>query len=206
MRIWEASRKPFQWVLMTLCPRTLSRWSCERVLPQALNASGCVISKSGISIRYNASPMQLKCLKVGDMILASWGSIDIAGRGDGLGKLASVFARMAQEIYDRELTLRTRVSALGQSYHLSGLAMVMVAAALWATVGLPANWCRMNSVCQMRSMALPAPLSRDPQFFFSRSSREALQTPSQDAEAFWHLSHLGCPAPFFRSACSEVSV
>jgi drug/metabolite transporter, DME family len=43
---------------------------------------------------------------------------------------------MAQKVYDRERTLTARVAALGQSYHLSGLALVMVAAALWATVGV----------------------------------------------------------------------
>jgi DNA-binding response OmpR family regulator len=57
---------------------------------------------------------------------------DVMARTDGLGKLATVFLSMAQKIYARERTLRARVAALGRSYHLSGLALVMCAAALWA--------------------------------------------------------------------------
>lgn len=61
---------------------------------------------------------------------------DIVAREDGLGKLATVFLSMANNIYERERTLREKVSDLGQSYRLSGLALVMCAAALWATVGV----------------------------------------------------------------------
>ncbi|MFO1070034.1 MAG: response regulator [Geminicoccaceae bacterium] len=61
---------------------------------------------------------------------------DIAARNDGLGTLASVFVAMAEKVYAREQTLRTRIADLGRSYRLSGLALVMAAAALWATVGV----------------------------------------------------------------------
>lgn len=61
---------------------------------------------------------------------------DVMARPDGLGKLAAVFMSMAQKVYDRERTLTARAAALGESYQLSGLALVMLAAALWATVGV----------------------------------------------------------------------
>lgn len=61
---------------------------------------------------------------------------DIAQRRDGLGKLATVFVSMAQVIHERERKLRKVITRLDRSYHLSGLALVMLAAALWATVGV----------------------------------------------------------------------
>jgi DME family drug/metabolite transporter len=57
-------------------------------------------------------------------------------RQDGLGKLARVFVSMAETVYERERKLRKTISRLDHSYHLSGLALVMLAAALWATVGV----------------------------------------------------------------------
>jgi DME family drug/metabolite transporter len=61
---------------------------------------------------------------------------DVAARQDGLGKLARVFVTMAEKVYERERKLRKTISRLDHSYHLSGLALVMLAAALWATVGV----------------------------------------------------------------------
>lgn len=61
---------------------------------------------------------------------------DVVTRQDGLGKLARVFVSMAEKVYERERKLRKTISRLDHSYHLSGLALVMLAAALWATVGV----------------------------------------------------------------------
>lgn len=61
---------------------------------------------------------------------------DIAQRPDGLGKLATVFVSMAKVVHERERKLRKVITKLDHSYHLSGLAQVMLAAALWATVGV----------------------------------------------------------------------
>ena len=61
---------------------------------------------------------------------------DIAERQDGLGKLATVFVSMAKVVHERERRLRRAITKLDHSYHLSGLALVMLAAALWATVGV----------------------------------------------------------------------
>ena len=61
---------------------------------------------------------------------------DVIGRTDGLGKLATVFLSMAEVVFERERTLRNVITRLDRSYHLSGLALVMLAAALWATVGV----------------------------------------------------------------------
>lgn len=61
---------------------------------------------------------------------------DVAQRPDGLGRLARVFVSMAEKVYERERKLRSTISRLDHSYHLSGLALVMLAAALWATVGV----------------------------------------------------------------------
>ena len=61
---------------------------------------------------------------------------DIAQRRDGLGKLATVFVSMAKVVHERERKLRKVITKLDHSYHLSGLALVMIAAALWATVGV----------------------------------------------------------------------
>ena len=61
---------------------------------------------------------------------------DVMARHDGLGKLASVFVSMAEKVYERERKFRKTIARLDHSYHLSGLALVMLAAALWATVGV----------------------------------------------------------------------
>ena len=61
---------------------------------------------------------------------------EVVARQDGLGKLARVFVSMAEKVYERERKLRKTISQLDHSYHLSGLALVMLAAALWATVGV----------------------------------------------------------------------
>lgn len=61
---------------------------------------------------------------------------EVAAREDGLGKLARVFVSMAEKVHERERKLRRTISKLDHSYHLSGLALVMLAAALWATVGV----------------------------------------------------------------------
>jgi drug/metabolite transporter (DMT)-like permease/DNA-binding NarL/FixJ family response regulator len=61
---------------------------------------------------------------------------DVAARQDGLGRLARVFVSMAEKVHERERKLRRTISRLDHSYHLSGLALVMLAAALWATVGV----------------------------------------------------------------------
>lgn len=61
---------------------------------------------------------------------------DITERRDGLGKLAAVFVSMAKVVHERERKLRKVITKLDHSYHLSGLALVMLAAALWATVGV----------------------------------------------------------------------
>jgi len=61
---------------------------------------------------------------------------DITERPDGLGKLAAVFVSMAKVVHERERRLRKVITKLDHSYHLSGLALIMFAAALWATVGV----------------------------------------------------------------------
>ena len=61
---------------------------------------------------------------------------DVIGRPDGLGKLATVFVSMAEVVFERERRMRKVITKLDHSYHLSGLALVMLAAALWATVGV----------------------------------------------------------------------
>ena len=61
---------------------------------------------------------------------------DVIGRPDRLGKLAAVFVSMAEVVFERERRLRKIITKLDHSYHLSGLALVMLAAALWATVGV----------------------------------------------------------------------
>jgi drug/metabolite transporter (DMT)-like permease len=61
---------------------------------------------------------------------------EAAAREDALGRLARMFVWMAEKIDARELTPRARVASLGRSYHLCGLALVIGAAALWATVGV----------------------------------------------------------------------
>lgn len=63
---------------------------------------------------------------------------DIAARPDGLGKLATVFVSMARVVHDRERRLRSVITKLDHSYHLSGLALIMFAAVGYCRRGEPA--------------------------------------------------------------------
>lgn len=61
---------------------------------------------------------------------------EVVLRADGLGRLAESFVSLAEKVHEREkLTLET-IASLDRAYHLWGLALVMLAAALWATVGV----------------------------------------------------------------------
>lgn len=75
-------------------------------------------------------------LEAGDFNPRNLNLTDIVAREDGLGRLAKVFLSMAEKVYERERKLRSTIARLDHSYHLSGLALVMFAAALWATVGV----------------------------------------------------------------------
>ncbi len=61
---------------------------------------------------------------------------ELAARADGLGRLARVFASLAAQAGERDRSLQIASARSERSQHLTGLALVMFAAALWATVGV----------------------------------------------------------------------